>query len=144
MNHLMILPCSLAVEDTLHLPNVLRARGDLGSALASYRESLDVIDRLAKSNPSNADWQHDLSVSYQKIGYVQQAQGDLAGALRSFRDSLAIRERLARSRSQECRLAARAFSIVRHNRERAAGTGRPCRCACGLSVWTWPRVASRK
>ena len=52
---------------------------------------------LLAGNPGNAGWQHDLSVSYDKVGDVQVAQGDLAGALKSFRDSLAIRERLAQS-----------------------------------------------
>ena len=54
-------------------------------------------ERLAKSDPGNAGWQRDLSVSYDKVGDVQVAQGDLAGALKSYRDSLAITERLAKS-----------------------------------------------
>ncbi|MBF0144499.1 MAG: hypothetical protein HQL59_13715, partial [Magnetococcales bacterium] len=36
------------------------------------------------SDPSNAEWQRDLSVSHEKIGEVLSAQGDLAGALRAF------------------------------------------------------------
>src|SRR4051794_19660638 len=54
-------------------------------------------ERLAKSDPGNAGWQRDLSVSYEKIGDVQVAQGDLASALQSYRASLRIRERLAKS-----------------------------------------------
>ena len=77
--------------------NVQVAQGDLGGALKSYRDSLMIIDRLARSDPGNADWQRDLSVSYDKIGDVQVAQGDLAGALKSYRDSLAIADRLAQS-----------------------------------------------
>ena len=61
------------------------------------RQPRDLIDRLAKSDPGNAGWQRDLSVSYEKIGDVQVAQGDLAGALNSYRDSLAIIDRLAKS-----------------------------------------------
>ena len=72
-------------------------QGDLAGALKSYRDSLAIIDRLAKSDPGNAGWQRDLSVSYEKIGDVQVAQGDLAGALKSYRDSLAIIDRLAKS-----------------------------------------------
>ena len=67
------------------------------AALKSYRDSLAIAERLAQSDPGNAGWQRDLSVSYEKIGDVQVAQGDLAGALKSYRDSLAIRDRLAKS-----------------------------------------------
>ena len=77
--------------------DVLVAQGDLAGALKSYRDSLAIRDRLAKSDPGNAGWQRDLSVSYSKIGDVQVAQGDLAGALKSYRDSLAISDRLAKS-----------------------------------------------
>ena len=54
-------------------------------------------DRLATSDPGNAGWQRDLSVSYTKIGDVQVAQGDLAGALKSYKDGLGIADRLATS-----------------------------------------------
>ena len=77
--------------------DVLVAQGDLGGALTSYRDSLAISDRLAKSDPGNAGWQRDLSVSYEKVGNVLVAQGDLGGALTSYRDSLAIRDRLAKS-----------------------------------------------
>jgi tetratricopeptide (TPR) repeat protein len=73
------------------------AQGDLAGAMRSYRDSLAIADRLAKSDPSNADWQRDLSGSFKSIGDVQLKQGDLAGALRSYRDSLAIADRLAKS-----------------------------------------------
>ncbi len=73
------------------------AQGDLAGALNSYRDSLAIADRLAQSDPGKAEWQHDLSVSYDRVGNVQVAQGDLAGALKSYRDSLAIRDRLAQS-----------------------------------------------
>jgi tetratricopeptide (TPR) repeat protein len=79
------------------LGDIKQQRGDLGGALQSYRGTISVISRLARSDPSNARWQRDLSVIYEKIGGVQEAQGDLAGALKSYSDSLAIRERLARS-----------------------------------------------
>ena len=59
--------------------------------------SLAIRDGLAKSDPGDAVWQRDLSVSHEKVGDVQLAQGDLAGALTSYRDSLAIADRLAKS-----------------------------------------------
>ena len=50
-----------------------------------------------KSDPSNAGWKSNLSVSFINVGTVQQAQGDFAGALKSYRVSLAIIERLVKS-----------------------------------------------
>src|SRR5262249_40679187 len=58
---------------------------------------------------SNAEWQHDLSVSYDKVGDVLMVQAEepdqldddtcsaLPMALRAYRSSLAIRERLAQA-----------------------------------------------
>ena len=37
------------------------AQGDLAGALKSHREGLAIIDRLAKSDPDNADYQRELS-----------------------------------------------------------------------------------
>ncbi|MGC2223375.1 MAG: tetratricopeptide repeat protein [Methylocella sp.] len=79
------------------LGEVKYRRGDLTGALQSYRDTIPIIDRLAKSDPGNAGWQRDLSVSHNRIGGVQQAQGDLAGALKSYEADLAISDRLARS-----------------------------------------------
>ena len=52
---------------------------------------------MTKVDPSNAKWQRDLSVSYDKVGDVLQAQGDLAAALKAYHDSSAIAERLAKA-----------------------------------------------
>jgi tetratricopeptide (TPR) repeat protein len=72
------------------------SQGDLAGALKSYCESQTICERLAESDPGNADWQFDLSVSYVKIGDVQIAQGDLVSAVKSYRECHAIRERLAK------------------------------------------------
>ena len=75
------------------------AQGNLAEALKWYRDSLAVrrADRLAKANPENADWQHNLSISYSKVGDVLMAQGNLAEALKWYRDGLAVADRLAKS-----------------------------------------------
>ena len=73
------------------------AQDDLAGALKSYRDSLAIFDRLAKSDPGNADWQYNLGVSNERIGDVQVAQGDLAGALKSYRAKFEIIDRLAKS-----------------------------------------------
>jgi tetratricopeptide (TPR) repeat protein len=77
--------------------DIERQRGDLGAALATYREAKTIADRLAKSDPGNAGWQSDLAVSYDRVGNVQVAQGNLPAALISYQTSLAIRDRLAKS-----------------------------------------------
>ena len=79
------------------LGDIKQWRGDLGGALQSYRETIPLIEHLARSDPGNAGWQRELSVSYNKIGGVQEAQGDLAGALKSYEADLAISDRLAKS-----------------------------------------------
>ena len=73
------------------------AQGDLAGALKSYRDSVAIGERLAKSDPGNAGWQRELSASYENVGNVQAAQGNLGGALASYRDKLAIMERLTKS-----------------------------------------------
>jgi tetratricopeptide (TPR) repeat protein len=71
--------------------------GHTAEALNSFRDGLAIADRLAKSDPGNAGWQRDLSVSFNNIGDVLVAQGNLPEALNSFRDGLAIADRLAKS-----------------------------------------------
>ncbi|MGZ3298150.1 MAG: hypothetical protein ACXU8O_03970, partial [Asticcacaulis sp.] len=46
-------------------------------------------------DPSNTQWQNDVSVSVERLGDVLMAQGDLAGARKAFEESLAIRRSLA-------------------------------------------------
>ena len=69
---------------------MLKDQGNLPEALKAYRDSLAILERLAKADPANAGWQRDLSVSYGKVGDVLKAQGNLPEALKAYRDSLAI------------------------------------------------------
>jgi tetratricopeptide (TPR) repeat protein len=71
------------------------AQGDLVGALTAYEAGQVIAERLARSDPGNAQWQPDLSVSWNKLGNVRRAQGDLAGALAAYEASRAICERLA-------------------------------------------------
>ena len=43
------------------------ARGALEAALASYRASFEIRERLAASDPGNAGWQRDVWVSMWKL-----------------------------------------------------------------------------
>ena len=51
--------------------------------------------RWPKRDPQNAVWQHDLSVSHDRIGEVLDKKGDREAALESFRKGLAIAKALA-------------------------------------------------
>ncbi|OAN46965.1 hypothetical protein A6A04_20490, partial [Paramagnetospirillum marisnigri] len=75
--------------------DILVGQGDLAGALAEFRQSLAIFERLAAHDPANTEWQSDLSISHVKVGGILQAQGDLAGALVEFRKGLDIAERLA-------------------------------------------------
>ncbi len=77
--------------------NLLSAQGVLAGALASYVKMLDASQRLAEFDPSNTDWQRNLSVSQEKMGNLLSAQGVLAGALASYGKALEVRRRLAES-----------------------------------------------
>ena len=88
---------SLLVWAKFGMGDIAQQRGNLGAAGATYHEAETIADRLAKSDPGNAGWQRDPSVSYDKVGDVQVTQGNLPAALASYQASLAIRDRLAKS-----------------------------------------------
>jgi tetratricopeptide (TPR) repeat protein len=77
--------------------DIAAERSDLAASLATYQEAEAIADRLAKSDPGNADWQHDLAASYNRVGDVQVARGNLQAALASYQAGFAIAERLAKS-----------------------------------------------
>jgi tetratricopeptide (TPR) repeat protein len=72
------------------------AAGDLSRSMASFRNGLEISERMVWDDPRNAEWQRELSVSHSRLGDVQLTQGDWAGALASFRKAMEISERLAR------------------------------------------------
>ena len=102
------------------------AQGDLAGALASYRDSLVIRERLAQSDPGNAGWQRDLSVSYNK----SRRRAGRAGRPCGRADLLPRQPRHQRPageiRSRQRRLAARSLGVVRQGRRRAGRAGRPC------------------
>jgi len=66
------------------------AQGDLAGALQSYRQDLEIAERLAAADPGNAGWQADLAASHGKLGQVYAALGDTDEALSMFRAGRAI------------------------------------------------------
>ena len=71
------------------------APGDLTAARTAYQASLDIASRLAAADPTNTEWQRDLSVSHNKIGGVAEAAGDLTAARTAYQAGLDIAVRLA-------------------------------------------------
>jgi tetratricopeptide (TPR) repeat protein len=71
-----------------------RIRTTLADARRDYAEGHRMAQRLMAGDPGNTDWQHDLSVSYDKFGNMAVAQGKLAEAAQAYGDSLAIRQQL--------------------------------------------------
>ena len=65
------------------------AQGNLTQAVKWYRDGLAVADRWVKADPENASWQHNLSISYSKIGDMLVAgKGNLTEALNWYRDAV--------------------------------------------------------
>ena len=54
-------------------------------------------ERLAASDPGNAGWQRDLSLSWERVGGIRERQGDRAKALEAWRQALAVSLPLARA-----------------------------------------------
>jgi tetratricopeptide (TPR) repeat protein len=75
--------------------HVLEAQGDLTQAQAAFDQYLAISRRLAEQDPSNAGWQRELAVAYNRVGGVLQAQGRLEAAQAAFDQNLVISRRLA-------------------------------------------------
>jgi tetratricopeptide (TPR) repeat protein len=57
-----------------------------------------------KSDPSNAGWQRDLAIAFERVGNAQVAQKDLLSALKSYGDGAAVLIRMAGANSDSARL----------------------------------------
>jgi len=79
------------------LHDALVSETRLGTQLTLLQAGRATLERLAVSNPANARWERDLSVSHNRIGDVLLAQGDATAALDDYRKGLTTFERLAES-----------------------------------------------
>ena len=78
-----------------HAGDAWLTEGQSTAALRAYQTAHDTANTSLAIEPTNTQWQRDLSVSYNKIGNIQAKQGDSAAALKSYQAGLTIRERLA-------------------------------------------------
>jgi tetratricopeptide (TPR) repeat protein len=77
--------------------DLLRALGQGEEARQAFAKSLAIRERLAQAEPGRADYQRDLSASYQRIGDLFHALGQGEEARQAFAKMLAISERLAQA-----------------------------------------------
>ena len=80
-----------------HEGGSLVALGFSTQAVDRYMRLVDAFTHRAQSEPGRADYQRDLSVSYNKLGDLYRALGQGEQALRLYQQSLDIRDRLAQS-----------------------------------------------
>ena len=66
------------------LGGALVAQHNLSEALQSYRTGLDIRERLAKTDPSNAGWQRDLAVTHMKVAAAYQKENQPLEAREAF------------------------------------------------------------
>jgi tetratricopeptide (TPR) repeat protein len=77
--------------------DLFRGLGQGDQARQAFGKSLAIRERLAQAEPDRADYQRDLSVSYNKMGDLFRGLGQGDQARQAFGKSLAIRERLAQA-----------------------------------------------
>ncbi len=85
----------LAYYSLFILGDIATSEGHRAAAERHYQEAVEILRSLSESDPSNAEWQRDLSVSYDRVGDIRAARGDRDGALTSYEDGLSIRKGLA-------------------------------------------------
>jgi tetratricopeptide (TPR) repeat protein len=77
--------------------NLYLALGQGDQAREAFLKDLAIAERLAQAEPDRADYQRDLSVSYNKMGNLYLALGQGDQAREAFLNALAIAERLAQA-----------------------------------------------
>ncbi len=77
------------------LSDTLMTIGDRKAALEAAEQSRQILETLTASDPGNATWQRELSISDNKIGDVLVIAGRGDDALKEYRKALAIREKFA-------------------------------------------------
>ncbi|MGH3813329.1 MAG: TIR domain-containing protein, partial [Pseudonocardiaceae bacterium] len=75
----------------------LAALGFASQAVTRYHRLVDAFTQLAQAEPDRADYQRDLSISYERLGDLYQALGQGEQALKLYQQSLHIRDRLAQA-----------------------------------------------
>jgi tetratricopeptide (TPR) repeat protein len=69
--------------------------GDVGAARDAFQKSLEIAKKLSEAEPARADYQRDLSVSYNKMGDLYVRLGDGGAARDASQKSLEIALKLS-------------------------------------------------
>jgi tetratricopeptide (TPR) repeat protein len=80
-----------------HEGDALAALGLTSEAVKRYRHLVEVFTKRAQAEPDRADYQRDLSISYERLGDLYRALGQGEQALKLYQQSLTIAERLAQA-----------------------------------------------
>jgi hypothetical protein len=72
----------------------------LDNAKAEYQNAVAILQSLAKKDPANTDYQHDLSAVYKGLGEAEKAQGNATTAEQNFQAGLGILTRLIQSHGE--------------------------------------------
>lgn len=88
--------------------------GDTAGALASYHKALTIGEALVVANPSDAEAQRSVALTYQKLSDLQGWTGDLNGAVASARKAVAFFTSLAEADATNLKaLQSRAVSHIK-------------------------------
>jgi hypothetical protein len=63
---------------------MLRDAGDAKGALANYRKSLAIDEKLAAADPERPEWQRDVAWSHGQVAMVLARQGSVSEAAAGF------------------------------------------------------------
>jgi hypothetical protein len=114
------------------------AVGDLTSARRQLRDLHHKVEARASADPTNTEWQRDLSISHNKLGDVAVAAGDLTSAQRHYEIDLCIAEQLARldpsnaGWKRDVEISRQRITDLRQRQEQGPGT------AGGAKRFRWP------
>ncbi|HEV3259350.1 MAG TPA: CHAT domain-containing protein [Gemmataceae bacterium] len=75
--------------------DALRQLGMTDDALAQHRRVIELLEKRVRAYPDHANFQRDLSVSYNKVGDLMRSLGQGEQARSYFQKALEVRERLA-------------------------------------------------
>ncbi|WP_027186441.1 AAA family ATPase [Desulfovibrio inopinatus] len=85
------------IANIVQTGNMWVTLGNIEKARTAYNSASRTAQNLADSDPGNAQWQRDLSVSYERIGDLLATTGDTDGARQQYEKSQQIFQRLADS-----------------------------------------------
>ncbi len=88
--------------------------GNVSGALASYRKSLDIRQRLVETNPDNVEWQSEITESYERIGDMLRTNGNVKSADENYHQAIKILKQFLSKRPDDPGLRRRLAKLLYH------------------------------